>query len=178
METSITKLLIKSRYYSHNSSGHDLTIRLVPKYFGTIFTIGLDRQDIVEEREALFVSLLRIDEEITYTNRSTAKLYKFLLDNFNSSKVIYVRTKFGTFCTGKGLLIAGVQLLAISVYMETIDRVFDSGYKTLLEFDKNTHVYMTLPNTKNERHVKELYNYIKDALPSYHVSNFNFTEWL
>lgn len=178
METSITKLLIKSRYYVHDSSGHNVVIRLVPKYFGTMFTIGLDRQDVVEERDALFVSLLRVDEEITYTNRSTAKLYKFLLDNFNSSKVIYIRTKFGAFCTGKGLLIAGVQLLAISVYRETIDRVFDGGYKTLLEFDKTPHVYIASPNPKNEKHVKELYAYVKNTLPSYHISNSNFTEWI
>ena len=167
METSITKLLIKSRYYEKDISGHNLIIRLVPKYFGTMFSIGLDRQDIVEEREALFVSLLRIDEEITYTDRS---------------KVIYIRTKWGAFCTGKGLLIAGTQLLAILVYRETTDRIFNNRYstslETLLEFDRTPNVYMALPNTKNEKHIKELYTYIKKCLPSYHISNFDFIEWI
>ena len=182
METSITKLLIKSRYYEKDISGHNLIIRLVPKYFGTMFSIGLDRQDIVEEREALFVSLLRIDEEITYTDRSTSKLYKFIFENFNGSKVIYIRTKWGAFCTGKGLLIAGTQLLAILVYRETTDRIFNNRYstslETLLEFDRTPNVYMALPNTKNEKHIKELYTYIKKCLPSYHISNFDFIEWI
>jgi hypothetical protein len=149
----------------------------VPKYFGTMFSIGLDRQDIIEEKEAAFVSLLRIDEDITYTNRSTSKLYKFLLENFNGPKVIYIRTKWGAFCTGKGLLIAGVQLLAISVYRETIDRSFNSEYKTNLEFDKNSYVYVALP-TKMEKHTKALYTEIKKYLPSYWISNFNFIEWI
>ena len=140
-----------------------------------MFTIGLDRQDVIEEREALFVSLLKIDEEITYMDRSTSKLYRFLLDNFNNHKVIYVHTKWGTFCTGRGLLLAGVQLLAISVYRETINRKFAGEYKTVLEWDKTPHVYIAPHNTKNEKHVKELHTYIKNTLSSYHISNFDFT---
>lgn len=178
METSITKLLIKSCLHSHDASGRSIVIRLVPKYFGTIFSIGLDKQDIVEVKNARFVSLLRIDEEITYTDRSTSKLYKFIFEKFNGSKVIYIRTKWGAFCVGKGLLIAGTQLLAISVYQETIARILcGRDYETFLEFDRNPYVYIALP-TKMEKHTKELYTYMKKCLSSYVVSNFNFIEWI
>lgn len=178
METSITRLLIKSCCLSDNASRCNIVIRLVPKYFGTVFSIGLDKQDIAEEKEATFVSLLRIDDEITYTDRSTSKLYKFIFENFNGPKVIYIKTKWGAFCVGKGLLIAGTQLLAISAYRETIARIIHGReYETLLEFDRTLRVYIALP-TKMEKHTKELYNYMKKCLSSYVVGNFNFVEWI
>lgn len=147
-------------------------LRVLPKYIKsrTLPDIGLDIIDRGEYSDREIVSLLKIDAQDTYDKKSIKPLYQILLDKFTEDKVTLISTKWGYFCSGRGLLFGDNNLLAIQASQEYI--VHDS-YKVMIKRNNKYDTYL-VPLTSKDRYIKGLYTFLKENLQSYIISVYKF----
>lgn len=170
---------ISSHYYDEGP-----ILRILPKYIRSksLPDIGLDIIDRKEYYKRGVVSLLIVNAQESYDKRSVKGLYQLLLDKFESDEVTYVSTKWGSFCSGKGLLFGGDNLLAVSATQEYIGWRYEKekeGMKSIMVTNR-TDRYDTylVPLTSKDKYIKGLYTFLKEQLPSYIVSTYKFYELL
>lgn len=159
-------------------------LRILPKYIRSKSSpdIGLDSIDRKEYYKRAIASLLIVNAQESYDKRSVKGLYQLLLDKFESDKVTYIYTKWGSFCSGKGLLFGGDHLLAVSATQEYIGWKYEksaSGTKSIMD-TKRTNRYDTylVPLTSKDKYIKGLYKFLCEKLSSYIISTYKFYELL
>lgn len=159
-------------------------LRILPKYIRSksLPDIGLDSIDRKEYYKRAIASLLIVNAQESYDKRSVKGLYQLLLDKFESDKVTYISTKWGSFCSGKGLLFGGDHLLAVSATQEYIGWKYEksaSGTKSIMD-TKRTNRYDTylVPLTSKDKYIKGLYKFLCEKLSSYIISTYKFYELL
>lgn len=176
--------VLKNAYISNHYYDDGPILRILPKYIRSKSSpdIGLDSIDRKEYYKRTVASLLIVNAQESYDKRSVKGLYQLLLDKFESDKVTYISTKWGSFCSGKGLLFGGNHLLAVSATQEYIGWQYEksaSGTKSIMD-TKRTNRYDTylVPLTSKDKYIKGLYKFLCEQLSSYIISTYKFYELL